>query len=402
MISVKAHHFGSNTDFCINMIYGFNAANERLDLWSSLMDYSTNEPWFVLGDFNIVRCPEEKISLHPPGLLDMMDFNTCLASCHLDDMTSTGSDLSWTNKQDTFTRVWSKLDRALANPQWYTAFPTSCAHFLEMGLSDHSHVLVFAADDFKASKRYSFLNSWVEHLDFLKAVQHAWRKETELLLILNSQRAKLRHVQQGDSCTKYFFAKINERKHQQVIGVVKDMKGVLQEGLDKVSLAFQEYYFSLLACFQEIKYAVFGIDSESSPEIDGFSSGFYKSSWSIIGPDFTAAVLNFFKSGHMPKQANSTLISLILKKLVDASVLDYRPISCCTVFYKTISKILTSRLQKVIPTIVGEDQTAFIKGRSIFENIMLSQSLVKGYTRKNISPRCLIKVDIRKAFDTFQ
>ncbi|XP_074313687.1 uncharacterized protein LOC141648877 [Silene latifolia] len=33
---------------------------------------------------------------------------------------------------------------------------------------------------------------------------------------------------------------------------------------------------------------------------------------------------------------------------------------------------------------------------------MLSQTLVKGYNRANVSPRCMIKVDIRKAFDFLQ
>ncbi|XP_074277919.1 secreted RxLR effector protein 78-like [Silene latifolia] len=33
---------------------------------------------------------------------------------------------------------------------------------------------------------------------------------------------------------------------------------------------------------------------------------------------------------------------------------------------------------------------------------MLTQSLVKGYGQRGISPRCLIKVDIKKAFDSLQ
>ena len=33
---------------------------------------------------------------------------------------------------------------------------------------------------------------------------------------------------------------------------------------------------------------------------------------------------------------------------------------------------------------------------------MTSQALVKGYGRKSISPRCLIKVNIKKAFDSLQ
>lgn len=45
-------------------------------------------------------------------------------------------------------------------------------------------------------------------------------------------------------------------------------------------------------------------------------------------------------------------------------------------------------------------QTAFIKDRSIVDNIHLAQELFRKYTRKNASPRCVLKVDIQKAYDT--
>lgn len=47
---------------------------------------------------------------------------------------------------------------------------------------------------------------------------------------------------------------------------------------------------------------------------------------------------------------------------------------------------------------MNDAQSAFIKGRLI-DNIMLCQSLMHGYERKHISPRWLIKIDIRKAYD---
>ncbi|XP_039051574.1 uncharacterized protein LOC120193006 [Hibiscus syriacus] len=46
------------------------------------------------------------------------------------------------------------------------------------------------------------------------------------------------------------------------------------------------------------------------------------------------------------------------------------------------------------------NQTAFVKGRSIVDNTLLAQEIVKGYGRKNISPRCALKIDLQKAFDS--
>ncbi|XP_039007604.1 uncharacterized protein LOC120135412 [Hibiscus syriacus] len=46
------------------------------------------------------------------------------------------------------------------------------------------------------------------------------------------------------------------------------------------------------------------------------------------------------------------------------------------------------------------NQTAFIRGRNIIDNSLLAQEMVKGYGRKVISPRCSMKIDLHKAFDS--
>ncbi|XP_074305521.1 uncharacterized protein LOC141640737 [Silene latifolia] len=82
--------------------------------------------------------------------------------------------MTWTNKQDSLTRVWSKLDRALVNQQWITSFPTSYALFMESGLSDHTSVVVQLQEDIKTHKRFSFLNSWIQHPNYDSIVRDAW------------------------------------------------------------------------------------------------------------------------------------------------------------------------------------------------------------------------------------
>lgn len=76
------------------------------------------------------------------------------------------------------------------------------------------------------------------------------------------------------------------------------------------------------------------------------------------------------------------------------------PIYCCNVIYKVIFKILATRLKPLIPHLVGENQSAFVEGRTIQNNIFLTHELAKNYTWKG-GPKCFaIKVDIMKAFDS--
>ena len=79
---------------------------------------------------------------------------------------------------------------------------------------------------------------------------------------------------------------------------------------------------------------------------------------------------------------------------------DFRPISCCFVIYKCITKILANRLKNFLPNIIGLNQSAFIARRSITDNVLMVQELVKGYGRSTLFSRCAIKIDLQKVFDS--
>jgi len=79
---------------------------------------------------------------------------------------------------------------------------------------------------------------------------------------------------------------------------------------------------------------------------------------------------------------------------------DYRLISCCNVIYKVISKIIVNRLRGSLPRCISYNQSAFIKDRLLVENLLLATEIVKDYHKEDISPRCAMKIDIAKAFDS--
>ncbi|GJZ74574.1 reverse transcriptase domain, reverse transcriptase zinc-binding domain protein [Tanacetum coccineum] len=77
---------------------------------------------------------------------------------------------------------------------------------------------------------------------------------------------------------------------------------------------------------------------------------------------------------------------------------DYRPISLIGCAYKVITKILATRLFKVMPKIISPNQTAFISGRQILDGVLIANEIVN-YAKKSGMKFLLFKVDFEKAFD---
>lgn len=119
---------------------------------------------------------------------------------------------------------------------------------------------------------------------------------------------------------------------------------------------------------EEIKKVIFAMPSHKSPGPDGYPCDFFKATWDIVGSDFTTAIQSFFLNGFLPKVINSTILALIPKKSDAMMIKYYRPIACCNVIYKTISKILANRPKKLLPSIISTNQLAFVHGRMLMEN----------------------------------
>lgn len=114
----------------------------------------------------------------------------------------------------------------------------------------------------------------------------------------------------------------------------------------------------------------------------------------------TYAILEFFQSGKLLRGLNSTNLVLLPKTDVPRQAGDYRHITCCGVVYKCIAKLHCERLKKVLYSLVDENQAAFVEDKSIIHNILIGQELVRLYKRQKVLPRVLMKIDIKKTYDS--
>ncbi|XP_039037564.1 uncharacterized protein LOC120174909 [Hibiscus syriacus] len=78
----------------------------------------------------------------------------------------------------------------------------------------------------------------------------------------------------------------------------------------------------------------------------------------------------------------------VIKDLLDFSM----PRGASDVLIKDVSDV-------EIKDAIWGYQSAFVNERSIVDNTLFAQELVRGYSRNNISPRCALKIYLQKAFD---
>ncbi|XP_074271392.1 uncharacterized protein LOC141595329 [Silene latifolia] len=213
------------------------------------------------------------------------------------------------------------------------------------------------------------------------------------------QKAKSVWLAEGDENSAYFHRQIKARNVHNKVFQIKDVHGTQHCEPDAIEYAFLDYYQQLLGTSNPV-HKVHVPTVRTGP--DGYTSQFFKDSWEILGKDIFYAINNFFSTGKLLKQLNSTNITLISKIPNLSSVTDFRPIACCNTIYKCIAKLLCARLGKVLPDIVDCSQGGFIQGRNIVENVLICQDLVRLYRRKSASPRCLVKIDLRKAYDSVE
>ena len=169
---------------CIfTFVYGENWASYRKSLWAELCNISnaySNMPWSVLGDFNVARFMNEKLSGKSLSIHQLQDFNDCISYCSLSDITSSRSIWSWCNRNDHSTRIFGSLDRILCNHAWIDLLSESNYTYLNHAINDHAPILLqLKAPTNSGPKPFRFYNYWMKCEGFNDFLQSFWTKKFE-------------------------------------------------------------------------------------------------------------------------------------------------------------------------------------------------------------------------------
>ncbi|XP_061371831.1 uncharacterized protein LOC133314370 [Gastrolobium bilobum] len=401
------HRNCSRVDF-ITFVYGSPRRCERRMLWQKMVDLGmdNSSSWIVLGDFNTLLSPNEKVGGWSFCWGATQEFRDCLTNCNLHGMGSKGPQLTW-KRNNTHERLYRACVSEAWNTQWpnhsIVHLPFYCSNhrplswlmtrsetlsmvanrssslqhgsrmitlmtlFVTVGLTNQIGSLVLKNS--KKTSRFGMSNPF-EPLN-----RSLWR-ELETILIREElcwfQRAKCNWLEFGDRNTRFFHSTFVAKHRRNKIFTIKDDNGLWMDDphlmMDSVVSFFERLFgensdgledFPLSGGFPiienrfgniatipsatEIKQAIFSMGKFKSPGPDGLSALFYQAQWHVI---------------------------------------------------------IANRLKNFLPNLIAPNQCSFIKRRNGYDNIVIAQEILHSMRRRKWETGWMaIKLDLDKAYD---
>ncbi|XP_024009777.1 uncharacterized protein LOC112085044 [Eutrema salsugineum] len=434
--------YASGLSFVCSCVYASNFSND-LRVWQELRGTNeflrgTNTPWIIMGDFNQTLSSDEhsRAADYFGDQSAMRDFQQFVTDCEVMDLGYVGShQFTWLNQQEencntrvreNLTKLENLVKGSMENVSWprflgslagkfrQTEFfgtlsefgqgwsgtdsfvENGCAqerlsgenairhrklkslkvHLRELNLSRYGDITrrtSKAFDNICEKQQQTLHNPSSENIAAADAASSLWHHYSAIEERFFQQKSRITWLKNGDSNTKFFHRVAQGRRSKNSINkllnangnTLTDMKDIKEEA--------------------EIRSDLHSIPSNKTPGSDGFTAVFYIAAWPIISADFVVAVQSYFLYGFMPHGVNATMLCLAPKTIDAQTMCDYRPIACCNLIYKVISKIIANRLKQILPEGMVSNQSAFIKGRLLLENVLLATELTKDYHKDSIS-----------------
>lgn len=107
-----------------------------------------------------------------------------------------------------------------------------------------------------------------------------------------------------------------------------------------------------------------------------------------------------FDIGEVEAFLNKTLVIFFLKVVGLEVISQFRPISLCMVSYKLLTKVIVNQLKPVMSHLVAKNQTSFVRGRHIMDNVIIAQEVMYSMrVKKGRKGWMSIKIDLERAYD---
>lgn len=153
--------------------------------------------------------------------------------CGLEDVRYMGSRYTWTNFQISGRRIWSKIDRVLANGSWLDTFEGAEANFEFVGELDHTPALLyFSTRQPKRRGIFRYYKMWKMHPRFFQIIEENW-KDDDRGTVMFQIIQKLKRVQKGlNELNRREFSNIRERMEEAKSELEKAQSSLDEQPLD--------------------------------------------------------------------------------------------------------------------------------------------------------------------------
>ncbi|KAL3690929.1 hypothetical protein R1sor_004580 [Riccia sorocarpa] len=272
-----------------------------------------------------------------------------------------------------------------------------------------------------------------ENRNAFEAALNLLRKREQLDAHMFRVRCRIRWIRDGEAPTRFFFARYKAKMAQERINALQLESELITMDEERI---FEEVRRTFTQLYQEepeadnveqlrqdllsltdkrlttsqnrslrtrpteefIKEVVFSLPSDKAPGIDGVTFEVLVECWSFLQADCYEMVAWFWDKRGLKGQDKKGVIRLIPKEGDRLLLKDWRPITLLTTTYKVIAKILALRLKSMLPDIIDVQQTGFVAGRSIVDNV-LSLRLAQEWAATSVQDVLFIKLDFQKAYD---
>ena len=280
----------------------------------------------------------------------------------------------------------------------------------------------------------------LEDMDPTKNFDTIKTKQDELKLIREKQlqgnfiRSRARWVEQGEKASRYFCHLENRSFVSKRMTSLYDNKGNEIHDNNKISNEVYSFYSNLYSSkeqdivdvelteildpdtpklsdaqanslegyitLREAGEVLYKMENNKSPGSTGFSSEFFKFFWKDLG-NFLVNSLNYsFDQRELSTTQKEGIITCIPKGNKSKKYIkNWRPISLLNISYKIGSGCIANRFKNILEIIIDLDQSGFVSGRFIGDNIRLLYDVIN-FSKEQNKTGLLLLIDFEKAFDS--
>ncbi|XP_075654720.1 uncharacterized protein LOC142624873 [Castanea sativa] len=340
--------------------YGEPETHRRHESWDLLrrLNQQSSLPWLCAGDFNEIVKKSVKVRgrVKPQGQMQL--FREVLDECGFMDIGFKGSPFTWSKHYSSGVSIWEWLDLAVVSYDWFVRYPRTRVNHVDSTTSDHKLLCIEHAelDLLPKKKLFRFEEMWLGDKGCGETVEGVWQvcyEEVDSTRVIKKvEKCGQALTDWSRECFGNIWTEL-EKKRRKLVWAEKLFSSSNPEDavddLDSIpQIVTGEMNDSLTGEFQawEIESALKQMAPLKAPGPDGMLPLFYQNFWELV-------------------------------------------------------RVLANRLKRVLPNIISEHQSAFIKGHLITDNILVAYETLhymKNHNSRN-SGYMALKLNMSKAYN---